>query len=431
MPGAGRAPGPHESGFVIAAAAVRGAVVAASGAILTAGLALIIWALTPTAGIDAVAAGHAGLIGFAAANLMPVVIGGITVTLPPLLLTLAVAFLLGSTVLRGRFLPQGRHQEAVAMFVTSGVYGLLVAVLCRGLGRADAVPAGGVWTAGVLALVATATGVLLSPQSAWRAWFLDVVPGRLRVGLRGAGVGLAGVLAGGALAVAAGLIGHFGSAVAVAAAAAPSWTDGAGMALLGVVYLPSAVLAAVGYLSGAGFEIGTGTYSPFVTSPADLPAVPLLAAAPEHAGRSWVGIAMLVVPLVVGFLVSRPIVRALSTRIDRIVAATLAAAVTGAVVGGMIAIARGGVGAGRWSTIGAPPLLTGFVVAVEVGAVAVAASVVAGGALRQSAPSAVEGANGASTAGGIDDTPTDEAPTDAASMDEPEPEPADDRAPKA
>ena len=115
-----------------AAAAVRAVAVAASGLILTAGLALVLWAVTPSSGADVGIALQSGVAAFAAANLMPVLIGGITLTLPPLLLTLAIAVLLAATARRGRFLPQGRYQEAVSILVTTATYGIVVAAIARG-----------------------------------------------------------------------------------------------------------------------------------------------------------------------------------------------------------------------------------------------------------------------------------------------------------
>lgn len=366
------------TGMVAAAAAVRGAAVAVSGAILAAGLGLVVWAVTPESGADPATALQGGVVAFASANLMPVMIGGVRFTLPPLLLTLVVAVLLASTARRGRFLPQGRYQEAVSVAVTAVVYGLVVAAVTRGLGPPEAVPAGWVWTAAALALTATAIG-MLGHGSAWRAWWQSVANDRLRLGVRGAGIGLAVLIAGGGLALSVALIARFGTAVAISALAAPSWSDGLGMAMLGLVYLPNAMIAGAGYVTGAGFEIGPGTYSPFASATVDLPAVPLLAAAPDQSGRSLIGLALLAVPVLAGVLIARVVSRSLIARFDRILASAVAAVLAGALLGGAAAVARGGVGDGRWATIGAPPLLLAALAAAEVGIVAVAVSALVGG----------------------------------------------------
>jgi hypothetical protein len=381
------------TGMVAAAAAVRGAAVAVSGAILAAGLALVLWAVTPASGAEPEGALQGGVVAFAAANLMPVTIGGVVFTLPPLLLTLVVVGLLAATARRGRFLPAGRYQETVSVAVTAGSYGLVVAAITRGFGPPEAVPAGWVWIAGVLALVASAAG-MLGRGSSWRRWWSASVDVRIRLGVRGGGIGLAVVIAGGGLALTVGLLAHFGSVVGVAAVAAPSWSDGLGMAMLGLAYLPNAVIAAAGYVTGVGFEIGPGTYSPLATSTVDLPAVPLLAAAPDQSGRSLVGLVFLAVPVIAGYLIARTAGRQLGFRLDRMVAAALGGLLTGVLLGIAAAVARGGVGDGRWSVIGTPPLLLGAIAAAEVGIVAAAMAAVIGGKAVPWRPVAASGARG-------------------------------------
>lgn len=366
------------TGLVAAAAAVRAVAVAASGLIFTVGLAMVLWAITPSSGSDVGIALQGGVVAFAAANLMPILIGGITLTLPPLLLTLAIAVLFAATARRGRYLPQGRYQETVSILVTALVYGILVAATTRGLGLPESVPAGWVWTASALALVATSIG-MLRHGSAWHEWWCDTAPGWARVGVRGGGIGFGVLIAGGGIALTVGLVTHFGSAVAVAALAAPSWLDGLGMAMLGLAYVPNAVIAAAGYVSGVGFELGAGTYSPFVTTTVDLPAVPLLAAAPEQAGRSLLGLAFLVVPVIAGYLIASPAIRLMATRADRVLASAIGGVLTGCLLAVAALIARGGVGDGRWSAFGAPPALLGAVVAVEVGIIAMTVAGLAGG----------------------------------------------------
>ena len=360
----------NPTGLVAAAAAIRGAAVAAAGLILATGLATIIWAMTPGSGPDVAAAMRGGVLGFAAANLMPIDIGGVTLSLPPLLFTLMLVVLLASTARRGRFLPEGRYQETVSVLITALVYGVIVAATTRGFGPPDAVGPQWVWTAPAIALGATG-GAMLQPGSAWHQWCVATLPRWLRVSIRGGGVGLGMLLAGGGLAVTVGLISHFGDVVSVAALAAPSWMDGAGLALLGLAYLPNAVIAGAGYATGVGFEIGAGTYSPFSTIPVDLPAIPLLAAVPDAAGRSWIGLIFLAVPVAAGFLISRVVIKRLATRADRALAAGAGALLTGGLLAAAVAIARGGVGDGRWSTMGSPPLLIAAAVTVEVGVIAV------------------------------------------------------------
>jgi len=362
--------GVNPTGLVAAAAAVRGAAVAAAGLILATGLATIVWAMTPASGPDVAVAMRSGVLGFAAANLMPVGIGGVTLSLPPLMFTLVLVVMLAGAARRGRFLPEGRYQETVSVLITALVYGVIVAATVRGFGPPGAVGPQWVWTAPAIALAATG-GAMLQSGSAWHQWCVAALPGWLRVSVRGSGVGLGMLLAGGGLAVTVGLISHFGDVVSVAALAAPTWMDGFGLAMLGLAYLPNAVIAGAGYATGVGFEVGAGTYSPFSTVPVDLPAIPLLAAVPDAAGRSWLGLIFLVVPIAAGYLIARISIKRLVTRADRSLAAGVGALLTGGLLAAVVAIARGGVGDGRWSTMGSPPLLIAAAVTVEVGVVAV------------------------------------------------------------
>ena len=304
--------------MVAAAAAARGATVAVSGLIFTAGIALVVWAITPASGAEAGAAMRAGVAGFALANLMPISVDGTALTLPPLLLTGLIVALLTSVARHGRFLPQGRAQEALAVLVSAGTYGLIVAATTRGFGPPEAIPAGSVWTATAIALCAVAAGTI-GRESAWRSWWQGLAPAWVHTSLRGGAVGLGVLIAGGGLALVVALVGHFSSAVSVSALAAPTWTDGLGLALLGAVYVPNAVVAGAGYLTGVGFVVGPGTYSPFSSFIVELPAVPLLAATPDHSGVSLVGIALMFVPLLAGGLIGWRVVRRLRISGDRVV----------------------------------------------------------------------------------------------------------------
>ena len=365
-------------GLIAGAAAVRGLAVAVSGAVLAAAISLLLWALTPASGSDAMVAIKAGVAGFAAANLMPVTIGGVSLTIPPLLFTALIVALLMGTSRRGRFLPVGRGEESAAVVVTAASYGLAVAIITRGFAPEGVVPAGWVWTAGVIALMATAVAMTWAAGSAWHEWWCSSVTGWVRSAARAAGIGLGVMIAGGGAALTAAMILHFGAMVSVGALAAPSWTDGLGLALLGAAYVPNAVLGAVGYVSGVGFEIGPATFSPFASTTVDLPALPLLAATPDHIGRSLLGMVFLAVPLIAGYLMAHRVGEHLGSRSERVLAVVLAAAGTGILLGVLSWLARGGVGNARWAVMGAPPLLVGVVVAGELAAVGVAVAVLTG-----------------------------------------------------
>ncbi len=256
-------------GMVVGAAALRGVAVAMAGLAALAGLAVLIWAFTPASGSDASAALRAGVAAFAAANLMPVSIAGIALTLSPLLFTSLLVALLATTAQRGRFQPEGRYQETLAIGTTAVVYGLVVAATVRGFGPPEAISPTYVWTAPVLALGAVTVGTLLRP-SGWRTWWLLITPPWVRRGVRAGGVAAATLVAGGALVLCLALLVDFGSAVGISALAAPTWADGLGLTMVGAAYVPNAVVAAVGYVAGVGFEVGPATFSPLGSTSAEL-----------------------------------------------------------------------------------------------------------------------------------------------------------------
>ena len=370
---AARAPSSRRPGLLalilaLAAVFVRSILAAASAVVLTAGVALLIWALTPDSGSSPAVAVAAGAALFAAGHGMTAHLGALTLTLPPLLFTVVGVVLLIAAVRRGRFLPTSRGQEAAVAVMAALGYGLVVALAPGWLSASAPVPVAQWWRPVLLALIIAAAASftregLPSLSSAW----LTV---SVRLGATGAGV-LVGT---GALALAAGLATSFSTASRIAESAAPGTADGVGLLLLGVAFLPNAVVAGAGYATGLGFAVGGGTYSPLATHVVDLPALPLLAATPQHDGWSPTGLLFLAGPVLAGVLVGRGAVRRLSYRADRIRAALAASALAGVVMGALALLAAGGVSPGGWAATGvsAGPFVLVVSVELAVGSVAVA-----------------------------------------------------------
>ncbi|MDO3650345.1 cell division protein PerM [Nocardia mangyaensis] len=78
-------------------------------------------------------------------------------------------------------------------------------------------------------------------------------------------------------------------------------TDVLGMTLLSLLYLPNAVIAAAGLLSGAAVQFGTGSVGLFGVTAAQVPAIPALIPVPEGPASAWWPV-LLVIPLAVGVL---------------------------------------------------------------------------------------------------------------------------------
>nr|WP_240188631.1 DUF6350 family protein [Nakamurella flavida] len=352
---------------VALAAAVRALSVGLSVVLLACGLTLILWASAPDSTADAANAVQAGVVAFAAAHLVPVTLGGVTVSISPLLVSGAVLGLLSAVTRRARLRPVGRTQEVVAVLSTAAVYGLFVSVVARSFAPAGSVPPTAVLTAGAMALVAAAWGTA-APGSALRGWWAGT-PLWLRLGARAGTAAALALLAAGALAVVAGLILSFSSVAALTGLVAPGVGAGLGLTVLQLLLVPNAAVAGTGYVTGVGFQIGQGDYTPFGSTVVDLPAVPLFAAAPEGVAASVAGLVWLVVPVAVAVLVGWWVAQRTRLVADRFLAVGTAAVVAGVALCVLALVARGGVQGGPIAATGAPAALLGGVVVAGVAVV--------------------------------------------------------------
>jgi hypothetical protein len=124
---------------------------------------------------------------------------------------------------------------------------------------------------------------------------------------------------------------------------------------LSLVALPNAVLFAGSYLLGPGFAVGTATVaSPTAVVLGPVPMFPLLAALPDD-GRpaSWVGLLLLVPPVVAACAAARAHRLYPTTRWEEAAVRGCAGGIlAGLVVGGLTALAGGTVGPGRMQDVG-------------------------------------------------------------------------------
>ncbi len=367
---------------VAAIAGARAVVAAASGFILTGGLAVLVWAVTPSSGAGPVPLLRAGLAAFAAAHGMRIQLGATALTIPPMLLTLVAVALLSAVTGRGRVAAVGLSEQLVGALVATGVYGAAVTTTGVLLAAPGAVSAGDWWRPALVAAVTVGPATLIRAgaaaaidQGAHRLW---PVLGWLPTAFRISAVGAAGVLGAGGLVLAVGLGGSFTRSASLLASGAPGPAGGFGMTLLGLAFLPNAVVGAAGYLTGAGFTIGQGSYSVFGSFPAPLPPIPLLTAVPDHLGRAPVGLLLLLLPIGLGIRCGRLALRSLTGGGERILAAGLGGVLAGLMLGLVAATASGGVAGGSWPTSGAPPMLFAGLAAAELGGSGAAVAGLAG-----------------------------------------------------
>lgn len=352
----------------------RGSVAALAGIVLVAGLALMWWAISPAAGLTPAESVRAGMVAVAAAHFLPVTIAGAELTLRPLLLTAVVLGIIITSVGRGR-VPRGPAVELVHAAVFAIIYAIVIDIVVTVAAPDESVRPG---LAAPLALAVVGVMVsLCGSQSDLRRWWQSRAPAVVRVGLRAGAVGVGALATAGALLLAAAMVASFPDTMAIAELTVDSVGSGIGLAAVGLAFVPNAVIAAIGYLAGAGFSIGQASFSPLVWQPAELPAIPLLAAAPQGTGPA--GYLTLALPVAVALLVAAVVVREIRARGQRLAACAIAAAVLGIAVAGLAAIASGGVSGGPWARTGVPALLAGGLIAGVTALVAGSAAATAGG----------------------------------------------------
>lgn len=144
------------------------------------------------------------------------------------------------------------------------------------------------------------------------------------------------------------------------------------MAALSVLMVPNAVCFAVGYISGPGFAIGSGTSVTYTGAHLGaVPAFPLLAAVPSGAAP-WQVMALFVAAVIgagvaAGLRIASVRAAALRTRLQL---AAIVGGGLGVVVAAVVGYSGGPGGPGRLSSIGPSPWQVGLTTAAEIGVVA-------------------------------------------------------------
>ena len=266
---------------------------------------LIGWATTAHQDTSAAQAFRAAAQLWLACQHVPVALSSGSISFLPLGLV-ALPGVLGLRTGRWAAIATGVDQLPRAALLTAGAavtYGTLAAGLA-GVSHTHvgaAAPAQAFLGATGIGLVSIGLGVLRG-GGLWPELIALVPPGA-RPLLREIAMALAMLMC-----VAAGLLaisiasnaGSIMTAMRTLGAAGPS---GLLLVLLGLVYLPNALLWSLAYVCGPGFAVGTGTLiSPLGHTGGALPNFPLFLAVPEHAGT--MAHFLLLVPVAAGLLIA-------------------------------------------------------------------------------------------------------------------------------
>ncbi|MDT7727878.1 MAG: hypothetical protein QOI21_4454 [Actinomycetota bacterium] len=238
--------------------------------------------------------------GWLAAHQVPLEITGHPLGMLPLLPAIAAALLIARTAAGAaqRLGLREPRQAVVVVAVLTGahaVFGLVIALESKG-GVFQADPFAAFLLPGLFAALTATAGL------AKRCGLVDAAqdyldPLALR-GIRAGALGLAGLLAAGAVV--------FTLSLALSTSTLrelfePGFGTSFGLFLLSLGYLPNAIVAGLSFATGPGFSIGTVTVGPLGFSGGSVPGVPLLAGIPDHHAAWWPVLVLL--PVATGVLV--------------------------------------------------------------------------------------------------------------------------------
>lgn len=345
---------------------------------------LLGWVSAADSGADAPSAIATALQAWLLGHHASLVVPGGHVALAPLGLTLIPVTLLHLTTLRvGRDLRVSGRSDAIGLTTAVTASYAVIATLVSLLARTSAVhvvPSSAFLGAAAIAAVGGGAGAIRA-SGGWSG-----VADRLLVGVRQAvrpaGAALAMLLGSGALLVGGSLAAHRHQAGALVESLDAGVGGGVLLGLLCLLYVPTAAIWGLAFVTGPGFAVGAGTLvSPGGTDLGAVPGLPLLAALPQEPGPVWAPMVLLV-PLAAGALAAvfarrgRPIASlSTATASPTLTAAVLTSAarlagsvgvLVAAAASILAALSAGAAGPGRLAHTGPTWWLVGPVAGAEV-----------------------------------------------------------------
>ncbi|MGB7982196.1 MAG: DUF6350 family protein [Candidatus Nanopelagicales bacterium] len=315
---------------------------------------MLAWAVSPDPAGDSAAAWRAAGMTWLGAHLVPLELGGRSLSLLPLG-GLVLGLLLNRRGGRwaGRLLVDPTPGEAMGIVTAAAaVYGV------GGAGLAWLSGAPGSAASPMVALLGTAAVALIGCTwgIAGAAGLVEGVQSRLSQAawqtIRGGLAAVAGLVAAGCLLVSFGLLRHSYPAAATLADLDAGVLGGAALTVLGGLCVPTLGIWGLSVLVGPGFQIGAEDSLSVLGGQVDtLPALPVLAAVPA-AMPGWAPL-LLLVPVVLGGLAGRiRWGRDLPTVAGSVSSAVGLAGVVGVLVAGLVLLASGSLGGGRLESVG-------------------------------------------------------------------------------
>jgi len=340
-------------------------------------VALIAWAADSRSAASAGAAIRTALQVWLAGHRVPLRIEAGTLVMAPLGVTLALGWLVAraaAILARGQDVDSPRGVAVVAAAVAVP-YAVLAAFVAAGAqsGSVRPEPAVALVDALLLGVLAAAWGAARGVGLVRSCWAL--LPREVAKAAAGGAAATGVLLFGGTLLVTLGLATHATTAWSMVGDLGGGGAAAAVVVALDLVLLPNAALAAVGYLTGPGFAVGSGTtVSIGAVHAGALPALPLFAAVPRTSAGAVVEVVVLAAIVGAGVVAAAVVVR-LGERLLRTMAwAAASGGFAGVFVALLVAVASGSAGPGRMSAVGASAWQTGLAAAAEVTVVACGAA---------------------------------------------------------
>ncbi|OXM73841.1 hypothetical protein CF166_07840 [Amycolatopsis sp. KNN50.9b] len=338
------------------AAAVLGPIV--TGYVVVAALFGLVTAMASVAEFSVGGVLRAAGPGWLAAYQVPLTIAGRPLGVLPLLATIGACALVArsaanATQRLGYREPGATVPLIAAVTSAHALAGLGIALFGDNAGvrveplSAFAVPA-------VLAGAAAAAGA--ASRSGVAAAIRDYLDPLAVRGLRAGALGLAGLLAAGALVHTVGLVLASGTIRELFADNAPGFGSGAGMLLLSLGYLPNAVVGGLAFVTGPGFSIGSFSLTAFSFTGGPVPGLPVLAGVPEHAAPWWP--VLMLLPAAVGALLGWTLRHADENPLARLRIVGIAGALVGFGCVLLGTLAGGRLGGGAFDPVTIPVGLT-------------------------------------------------------------------------